>query len=136
MSISYCCTIINIEKTTNIKYSILIATLQNNAIKVGMEKSTKNVHEFQRLAFRNKRVLPLQHSFIAFLAICNSFIMPLTIVVPLLHPLQLQFFYCIYHCNLPNSSIHDLSRHKNKISSYYNTEPLNSQIYIDGISCF
>jgi hypothetical protein len=36
----------DIEEATNIKYSILNATLQNNVVKVGMEKSTKNVHEF------------------------------------------------------------------------------------------
>jgi hypothetical protein len=103
MSISYCCTIINIEKTTNIKYSILIATLQNNAIKVGMEKSTKKMFmSFRGLFLETKEFCPCNILSLHFLPLqflhnaphhCSSSIAPIAIIVPLLHlSLQLAQF--------------------------------------------
>jgi hypothetical protein len=46
---------IDIEKATNIKYSILNATLQN---KVGMEKSTKKFMSFRGLFLETKEFCP------------------------------------------------------------------------------
>jgi hypothetical protein len=58
----------------------------------------------------------------------GSFIAPIAIIIPLLHlSLQLAQF---------KHSILYRERHKKYISSYYNTEPLKSHIYIDGISYF
>jgi hypothetical protein len=56
----------NSEKTMDNKNLILNATPRNIAIKVGTRRlKKKNICELQRLTFKNKSVLPLQHSSIA-----------------------------------------------------------------------
>jgi len=102
MSISYCCTIIHIEEATNIKYSILNATLQNNAIKVGMENLQKMFMSFRGLLLETKEFCPCNILSLHFLPLqflhnaphhCSSSVAPIAIIVLLLHlSLQLAQF--------------------------------------------
>ncbi len=87
---------VTIEKAMDSKDLILNATSQNNAIKIGMRIFLKNICE--ETSSETKEFLPLLCSFVA----------PLTIVAPLLQLAQSK------HSKL------NLSRHKNKFSSYYN----------------
>ncbi len=108
MSISHCCTTPNIEETMNNKDLILNATSQNDAIKVRLKRFTKNIHEFWKLTFINEKVCP-----------CNA---P-SLCLP---PFQLV---------QSKHSKRNISRHKNKFSSYYSIKLLKYHIDIDNKPC-
>jgi hypothetical protein len=103
MLVPCCCATLNIKEVTYNEDLILNASSQNDVIKEGTWRFAKKSHlkKFGGLPSKPRHFYP-----------CNA---------PPLHLLWLQLAQ-FKHSRL------NLSRHKNKISSYYNIKPLKSHI--------